>query len=296
MAASSRPTTRPTPASAGLVLLLLQVVVLRWSLRPLRDVIADLKHVQLGNASGMSAAHPRELEPLTTSINAFIESERENLDRQRNTLADLAHSLKTPLAVMRQRLDSGAGEAELRAEVDTQLRRMNDLVSYQLARAARSGHQLFAAPIEIEPHAEQIVTGLEKVYAGKRVLCEFEIAPQARFHGEVGDLQELLGNLLENAFKWARARVLLTIAEGTESAGRRPGLSIAVEDDGPGIAEDRIAHVLQRGVRGDERVQGHGIGLAIVQDIVKSYRGELHVSRSQELGGAKFEVVLPPGL
>ncbi len=281
---------------AGLVLLLLQMLVLRWSLRPLRDVIADLKRVQAGHASGMSEAHPRELEPLTASINAFIESERENLDRQRNTLADLAHSLKTPLAVMRTRLDSGAGEAELRAEVDTQLRRMNDLVSYQLARAARSGHQLFAAPIEIEPHAEQIVTGLEKVYAGKRVLCEFEIAPQARFHGEVGDLQELLGNLLENAFKWARARVLLTIAEGTESAGRRPGLSIAVEDDGPGIAEDRIAHVLQRGVRGDERVQGHGIGLAIVQDIVKSYRGELHVSRSAELGGAKFEIVLPPGL
>ncbi len=281
---------------AGVVLLLLQMLVLRWSLRPLRDVISELKRVQAGGASGMSEAHPRELEPLTESINAFIESERENLDRQRNTLADLAHSLKTPLAVLRSRLDSDTGESELREEVDTQLRRMNDMVSYQLARAARSGHQLFAAPIEIEPHAEQIVTGLEKVYASKRVLCEFEIAAQARFHGETGDLQELLGNLLENAFKWAKSRVLLTVAEGESAPNRRPGLSITVEDDGPGIAEDRIAHVLQRGVRGDERVQGHGIGLAIVQDIVKSYRGELHVSRSQELGGAKFEIVLPPGL
>ena len=281
---------------AGLVLLLLQMVVLRWSLRPLHAVIGDLKRVQLGSASGMSEAHPRELEPLTRSINAFIDSERENLDRQRNTLADLAHSLKTPLAVLRTRLDSDAGESELREEVDTQLRRMNDLVTYQLSRAARSGHQLFAAPIEIEPTAEQIVTGLEKVYAGKRVLCEFEIAPQVRFHGEVGDLQELLGNLLENAFKWAGSRVLLTVAEGIDAPGRRPGLSITVEDDGPGIAEDRIAHVLQRGVRGDERVQGHGIGLAIVQDIVRSYRGELQVSRSQELGGARFDVTLPPGV
>ena len=281
---------------AGVVLLLLQMLVLRWSLRPLRDVIAELKRVQHGQAAGMSEAHPRELEPLTDSINAFIDGERENLDRQRNTLADLAHSLKTPLAVLRTRLDSGAGEAELRDEVETQLRRMNDLVGYQLARAARSGHQLFAAPIEIEPQAEQIVTGLEKVYAAKRVLCEFEIAAEARFHGETGDLQELLGNLLENAFKWARSRVLLTVAEGTPVPGRRPGLSITVEDDGPGIADDRIAHVLQRGVRGDERVQGHGIGLAIVQDIIKAYRGELHVGRSQELGGAKFEVVLPPGL
>ena len=281
---------------AGVVLLLLQVLVLRWSLRPLRDVIAELKRVQLGQLSRMSEAHPRELEPLTESINAFIESERENLDRQRNTLADLAHSLKTPLAVLRSRLDAESGEAELREEVDTQLRRMNDLVSYQLARAARSGHQLFAAPIEIQPQAEQIVAGLEKVYARKRILCEFEIAEHARFHGETGDLQELLGNLLENAFKWAHGRVLLTVAEGETGPGRRPGLSIVVEDDGPGIAEARIAHVLQRGVRGDERVQGHGIGLSIVQDIVRSYRGELQVDRSPELGGARFAVTLPAGL
>ena len=281
---------------AGVVLLLLQGLVLRWSLRPIRDVIAELKRVQHGKAAGMSEAHPRELEPLTESINAFIDSERENLDRQRNTLADLAHSLKTPLAVLRSRLDAETGEAELREDVAVQLRRMNDLVSYQLARAARSGHQLFAAPITIEPQAEQIVTGLEKVYASKGVLCEFEIAAEARFHGETGDLQELLGNLLENAFKWARSRVLLTVAEGETAAGRRPGLSIVVEDDGPGIADDRIAHVLQRGVRGDERVQGHGIGLAIVQDIIKSYRGELQVGRSTELGGARFEVALPAGL
>ena len=281
---------------AGIVLLLLQMLVLRWSLRPLREVIAELKRVQLGQSSGMSEAHPRELEPLTDSINAFIESERENLDRQRNTLADLAHSLKTPLAVLRSRLDAGTGEAELREEVATQLQRMNDLVSYQLARAARSGHQLFAAPIEIQPQAEQIVAGLEKVYARKHILCEFEIADHARFHGETGDLQELLGNLLENAFKWADGRVLLTVAEGETGAGRRPGLSISVEDDGPGIAEARIAHVLQRGVRGDERVQGHGIGLSIVQDIVRSYRGELQVDRSPDLGGARFVVTLPAGL
>ena len=281
---------------AGVVLLLLQMLVLRWSLRPLREVISELKRVQAGGAHGMSEAHPRELEPLTESINAFIDSERQSLDRQRNTLADLAHSLKTPLAVLRSRMDSDADAAGLREELDIQLRRMNDMVSYQLARAARSGHQLFAAPIEIESHAEQIVTGLEKVYAAKGVLCEFMIAPQARFHGETGDLQELLGNLLENAFKWARSRVLLTVAEGESAPNRRPGLSIMVEDDGPGIAEDRIAHVLQRGVRGDERVQGHGIGLAIVQDIVNSYRGELQVGRSAELGGARFAIVLPPGL
>ncbi|MHC9085707.1 ATP-binding protein [Luteimonas sp. RIT-PG2_3] len=281
---------------AGAILLLLQMLVLRWSLMPLRRVIAELKRVQRGQANRMGERHPRELEPLTDSINALIESERENLDHQRNTMSDLAHSLKTPLAVLRARLDSDIDEASLRDDVATQLQRMNDLVSYQLGRAASSGHKLFSAPVEIEPYAEQLVQGLEKIYAGKRVICEFEIDGDARFHGEPGDLQELLGNLLENAFKWAGSRVLLTVKVGNTAPDRRPGLMLAVDDDGPGIPEERISLVLQRGVRGDERVQGHGIGLSIVQDIVRSYRGTLQVGRSDELGGARFEVSLPPGL
>jgi two-component system sensor histidine kinase PhoQ len=281
---------------AAVVLLLLQALILRWSLLPLRRVVTELKRVQRGQLARMSSQHPRELEPLTDSINAFVESERENLERQRNTLADLAHSLKTPLAVLRTRLDSGADGEDLREELGSQLRRMNDLVGYQLTRAASGGHKLFAAPVAIEPHAEQIVRGLEKIYAAKGVICEFEIDPDARFHGEPGDLQELLGNLLENAFKWAHSRVLLTIRSGATAPNRRPGLLIAVDDDGPGIRPEQVAVVLQRGVRGDERVQGHGIGLAIVQDIVRSYRGELEVVTSPELGGARFEVQLPPGL
>ena len=281
---------------AAILLLFLQALVLRWSLLPLRRVIAELTRVQRGQLARMSGRHPRELAPLTESINALVESERENLDRQRNTLADLAHSLKTPLAVLRTRLDSGAGDAELREELDTQLRRMNDLVGYQLTRAASGGHKLFAAPVAIEPHAEQIVRGLEKIYAAKGTICEFDIDADARFHGEPGDLQELLGNLLENAFKWAGSRVLLTVRTGEEAPNRRAGLRIAVDDDGPGIPPDRVAAVLQRGVRGDERVQGHGIGLAIVQDIVRSYRGELDVGASPELGGTRFQVTFPPGL
>ncbi|KAF1711980.1 two-component sensor histidine kinase [Pseudoxanthomonas kalamensis DSM 18571] len=281
---------------AGVILLLLQMAVLRWSLRPLNRVVAELARVQHGQLSRMSDRHPRELEPLTESINVLIDSERENLERQRNTLADLAHSLKTPLAVLRAQLDEGVHAIALRDELDTQLRKMNNLVSYQLARAASGGHKLFAAPVAIEPNAEEIVRGLEKVYAAKGVICEFEIDPSAQFHGEIGDLQELLGNLLENAFKWARSRVLLTAQPRLDSAHRRAGLLLAVEDDGPGIAEEDVARILQRGVRGDERVQGHGIGLGIVQDLIRDYRGELQVVRSQELGGACFIVTLPPNL
>ncbi len=159
----------------------------------------------------------------------------------------------------------------------------------------RSGHATFAAPIAVAPHAEELVRGLEKVYAARQVLCEFEIEPAARFYGEPGDLLELLGNLIENAFKWARHRVLVSARVLPGSGARRDGLELIVEDDGPGIAEDQVERLLQRGVRGDERVQGHGIGLAIVQDLVRAYRAVLAVERSPELGGARFVVRFTPG-
>ena len=194
----------------GVVLLLLLVVVLRWSLAPLRKVVGDLARVERGSHDHLDSAYPLELSGLTTSLNSFIDAERDRLMRYRNTLSDLAHSLKTPLAVMRSQLESGGEGENLRWTVLEQVGRMDEIVAYQLSRAATSGHQTFAAPLPIEPYAEEIVRSLEKVYAHKGVLCEFEIAPAARFHGDQGDLLELLGNLLENAFKWARRRVLLS--------------------------------------------------------------------------------------
>lgn len=279
---------------AAVLLLLAQMLVLRWSLQPLRVLERELSRVRRGVADRLSGRHPAELQQITDSINGLIESEYTHLDQSRNTLADLAHSLKTPLAVMRSRLDSGADEAELRREVAAQIQRMSEIVSYQLSRAARSGHALFSAPISIEPRAEEIVASLEKVYIGKGVFCEFEVDPEASFYGEIGDLQELLGNLLENAFKWANQRVLLTVKVEPAQGNRRPGVFFAVEDDGAGIPPENVDHLLQRGVRGDERVQGHGIGLAIVQDIVRAYRGQLKVDRSDELGGSRFSVTFPP--
>jgi two-component system sensor histidine kinase PhoQ len=276
-------------AAAG-VLLLVQVLMLRWSLRPLRQVANDLARVERGEQEELPDRYPRELSPLTSSINDVIANEREQRTRYRNTLGDLAHSLKTPLAVIRGQLDHVAAKDDACHAIAEQVQRMDDLVAYQLARAAASGHATFSAPIEIEKHAEAIVTGLEKVYAARGVLCEFEIDPEARFYGETGDLLELLGNLLENAFKWAKGRVVLQVARLSPHGTRRPGLDICVDDDGPGIPEDKRELLLQRGVRGDERVQGHGIGLSIVQDIVKSYRGQLTVERSSELGGARFHI------
>ena len=281
-------------ASLGLMLILLQLLLLRWSLTPLRKVANEMSRVERGDREHLGDQYPQELMGLTQRINAFIDSEREQRVRTRNTLADLAHSLKTPLAVIRSGLESDS--TDLRNQVLEQVRKMDELVAYQLARAATSGRQTFATTaIPIAGHAEDLVQSLEKVYAAKNVLCEFDIDDNAAFYGEQGDLLELMGNLLENAFKWARHRVLLVVKMRPVAGRQRPGLWLSVEDDGPGIDEDKIESVLQRGVRGDERVQGHGIGLSIVQDIIRAYGGELVVDRSPEFNGARFSVKFPPG-
>jgi len=279
----------------GLLLLALLLVTLRWSLRPLRHVATDLARVERGEQDRLSESYPSELSGLTANLNEFIESERDHLTRYRNTLADLAHSLKTPLAVVRSQLESDVGGEQFRWTVLEQIGRMDQIVAYQLSRAATSGHATFVAPIRVEPHAEEIVSSLEKVYKDKNMLCEFEIAPRAVFYGEQGDLLELLGNMVENGFKFGKRAVLLTARALPAPGARRDGLELIVEDDGPGIGEDQLPHLLQRGVRGDERTKGHGIGLAIVQDIVRAYRGELSVARSPTLGGAAFRVCFKGG-
>ena len=278
---------------AGLLLVLVQIVILRWSLQPLRVLEHDMQSLQIGKLQRLSNAYPLELKPISGSINALIDSERSNLEQSRNTLADLAHSLKTPLAVLQAHIESDVDSGTFRDDVAQQLVRMNDIVTYQLSRAARSGHALYSAPVDVLPHAESIVQSLEKIYKAKGIYCEFEIDAKSQFSGEPGDLQELLGNFLENAFKWADRRVLLSARPIYEPAAKRPGLYISIEDDGKGIAPEDIGKILQRGVRGDERVQGHGIGMAIVQDIIKSYHGELAVDASPELGGARFTITLP---
>ncbi|MEO7068344.1 MAG: ATP-binding protein [Rhodanobacter sp.] len=279
----------------GIMLIALQLFLLRWSLTPLRRVASDMAKVEHGDSAQLDSQYPVELTGLTDRINAFITNEREQRTRYRHTLADLAHSLKTPLAVIRSQLESATtDESSQHATVLLQVRRMDELVAYQLARAATSGRQTFASAVPIAGHAEDLVQSLEKVYAAKNVLCEFDIEDGAAFYGEQGDLLELMGNLLENAFKWAGHRVLLVVKTQAPSGHQRPGLHLSVEDDGPGIAAEKVEKILQRGVRGDERVQGHGIGLSIVQDIVHAYRGELVVDHSPEFGGARFSVTLAP--
>lgn len=274
-------------AGAGAVLLTLQLAVLRWGLRPVRRLAEELAAVKRGDREAIDGDVPRELAVLTRGLNAFIASERKHLERYRNSLADLAHSLKTPLAVLRAAVDR-ADRDELLAQVD----RMDELVAYQLKRARTAGQAALSRPEVVADVVAPLVRSLAKVHAARSITCETYVAPRARFFGDRADLMELLGNLLDNAFKWARTTVRITANSVSSSEVLRPGLVVTVEDDGPGLPPGEVERLLQRGARADERVPGHGIGLAIVADISDAYGGTIRFDHSP-LGGASVTLAFP---
>ncbi|MEM9304609.1 MAG: ATP-binding protein [Pseudomonadota bacterium] len=274
---------------AMVVLLALQVAVLRWGLRPLRELADALIAVRRGERDSIGGHYPRELTGLRDAIDRFIDGERKHLERYRNGLADLAHSLKTPLTVLRSELEGGDDDSRrLLPQVD----RMDDSIAWQLRRARSTGHGTVGRAVSVAEVARRIVPALEKVYAQRGIECRVDAGAEARFFGDAGDLMEILGNLLDNAFKYGERSVVLC-GESIESAtDRRPGLRLRVEDDGAGIPVEAAEAVRRRGIRADERVPGHGMGLAIVGDIVEAYGGTLTIEASP-LGGAAIHVVFP---
>ncbi len=272
------------------MLLVGQGVALRLLLRPLRRVQEEIASIEQGQTGALGADYPRELQGVTANLNALIAGERERLARYRDTLGNLAHSLKTPLAVMRNAVASNDASPQVMQE---QLDHMQQMVGYQLQRAAAwGGTSLGAKPIEVAPVAERLRRSLSKVYASKALELDLSIDAQAVFFGDEGDLMEVLGNLLDNACKWCDHAVSLRVqVVPVSSERRRPGLHLFVADDGPGIDPAQAEQLTERGVRADERVDGHGIGLNIVREIVNLYGGRLSIGRSQALGGAQVEVL-----
>lgn len=270
----------------ALLLLLAQAVLLRWGLRPLRRVAAEIRAIEGGEKERLGSDYPPELKALTENLNGLLLRERAQQQRYRDALGDLAHSLKTPLAVMRGALAGQLREA-LAATVAEESEKMQRIVDYQLQRAATMGPSSpLAASVEIGPLAQRIMASLDKVYRDKAVSAELHVDKAPGFRGDQGDLLELLGNLLDNAYKWSAGRVKLSIA--TE-AGK---LTLLVEDDGPGIAPADIERILQRGARADQSTPGQGIGLAVVAGIVQAYGGEIAIGASA-LGGAGITIRLP---
>lgn len=273
----------------SVLLLLAQGALLRWGLRPLRAVAQEIHAIEAGEKELLSGTYPAELSALTGNLNGLLQRERGQLQRYRDALGDLAHSLKTPLAVMRGALSEQPRESasSLAATVAEETEKMQHIVDYQLQRAATAGPASpLAAPLPLRPVAEKIIASLGKVYHDKKVSAQLDIDHGLNFRGDRGDLMELLGNLLDNAYKWCNTRVELR-------AGAEAGhLTLAVEDDGPGIPVEEAARILQRGVRADQSTPGQGIGLAVAASIVQAYGGEIRISASP-LGGASITVRLP---
>lgn len=271
----------------ALALLAALLAVLRWSLRPLRRVARDLASIEQGEAEYLRGHYPAEIAGLTDGLNALLRSERGRARRYRDTLADLAHSLKTPLAVLRGALDALPSPSPDALE---QIERIDAAVDYQLKRAASAGAKPLAAPLPVRPALERLLRTLTKAYPARTLALELDVDDGAVFHGDEGELLELLGNLLDNAYKWARGRIY--VAAVPLAGGRRRGLRLVVEDDGPGIPPELAQTVLERGHRADEQVPGHGIGLAVTAQIVAAHRGRLQIDTA-ELGGARLTVELP---
>jgi two-component system sensor histidine kinase PhoQ len=275
-------------AGVTVTLVLVLAGLLRFVLRPLRRLEREVREVEVGERGRLSMELPTELVGLAGNLNTLIDTERRRLSRYRNTLDDLAHSLKTPLAAMRTLLAEARGAtAPAQGEAFArELDRMDQRVSYQLRRARAGGATGFGVePLPIEPIVHDLVATLDKVYREKGVSCELEIEARAVFRGDAGDLSEILGNLLDNAYKYCKRRVLVAIET---AAGE---VTIRVGDDGPGVDEALAETLFQRGARADESVPGQGIGLAVVRETVELYRGTLTVGRST-LGGAEIVVSL----
>ena len=267
---------------AALLLLLAQTLLLGWGLAPLRRVAVEVRRIERGEQARIEGRYPDEIVALTENLNTLIEQERVRQTRYKEALSFLAHSLKTPLAVLRNAL---AQPAALPSAVEQQVKRMDDIVQHQLGRAAAGGATRFSVPVLVAPVLERTAGALGKVYAERGLAVTVQCPPDLAWRIDEGDLFELAGNVMDNAAKWARQRVS---ASASLEDGR---LLLVVEDDGPGFSDTQS--ILRMHVRLDERVPGHGVGLAVVNDIVASHHGELKLTRAQ-LGGARVEIALPP--
>jgi len=257
------------------VLLVLQLIWLKWSLNPLGTLKKELFGIEQGQAELLLAKYPQELELVTNQLNALLKTEQNQRKRYRNALSDLAHSLKTPLAVMQSQSDLNSTSQE-------QLTAINRMIEHQLKRAQSAGQFSWHLGVKIAPCVNKLTSSLEKIYRDKKLDIDVEVAPELIFKGDESDLLEILGNLLDNACKAATMQVKLS------TYNQKKTIIFAVEDDGCGIEQAKQQEILQRGMRADTYQQGHGIGLAIVRDLVESYQGKLSIEKSADLGGAKF--------
>ncbi|GKS69128.1 two-component system, OmpR family, sensor histidine kinase PhoQ [Nitrosomonas sp. PY1] len=267
------------------LLLFMQMLVLRWGLKPLRHVSVELAAIESGMQENLKGNYPSELKLLTDNINSLINHEHKQQKRYRNGLADLAHSLKTPLAVLQGAVNSEEDEVSRRKVIHEQIDRMDSIVQYQLRRAVTAGGGTGMTLVLLKPMVDRIVNTVQKAYRTKQSEIDIQMDDVIGIRIDEGDLMELLGNLIDNAFKWCRYSIQIC----AECLGNQ--VAIQVKDDGPGIPSQEADRILERCVRADQSIPGHGIGLAIVHDIIQAYDGKMTIANNPA-GGACITLYL----
>ncbi len=269
-----------------LILVILQALILRKSLQPLTKMHAELKLLQQGQLNKLSTESPSELRPLIDEVNHLLSIMEQRLRRSRDALSDLAHAIKKPLTVIKQITDKDTIPYATKTTLIKQTDDIYQISDHILKRARLAGHSHTGALFSFSNDLPPLIKTLDMMYTNKTILLITDVPENVISPVDREDMLELLGNLLDNAYKWAKHKITLTVKIDSE-------LHIYIEDDGPGADPEKISEISKRGVRLDERIQGHGFGLAITTDIVNDYSGSISFIHSDNLGGFKADITLP---
>lgn len=271
-----------------LILLLVQNWIVRSELKPLQSLRANMARLERGETDRVEMTGPAEIAPVIAELNRLLITMSNKARRSREALGNLAHALKTRLAVLQQLSERPEVKAlpQVRQPLEESTEAMRRIVERELKRARLIGDALPGQRVNLREEIALLVQTLQLMHAGQARDLVWHVDDDAQFSGDQEDLLELLGNLLDNAFKWSRKHILLNVTN-------RDGVVFRIEDDGPGCSPGEFDQITRRGFRADESKPGSGLGLAIVRDIVESYGGELMLQRSSVLGGLAVEVRLP---
>ncbi len=272
-------------AAAVLALLVLQGWLINFSLKPLRRVREQLSLLDSGELELVTASTPEEITPLVDEVNRLIVLMRKRLMRSRHALGDLAHNLKTPLAVARQ-ITERQTKNDDRIQLDAQLQFIHERIESELVRARTAGPMPGGQWKDVQRDVQDIILMLRRAFPA--ISIDLELDHQHPIAADREDMLEILGNLLENACKWGKSNVRCSIAKNDTG-----DLLIAIEDDGPGLKPDQFEQLLTRGRRADENQAGHGLGLSIVNEMVQAYEGQINICRSASLHGLQVSITIP---
>lgn len=273
---------------SALILLIVELLILRWGLAPLRRLARNLAHLESDDDDRrLEGNYPDEIQPLVSNLNTMLANDQARLTRYRNALGDLAHSLKTPMSILRGIADNPDLPSDQRSALKSQLARMNDILDYQLQKAAAAGKRSLTRRLAIAPFAERLARALAKVYAEHDTRFETRIAGDLQVPIDGGDITELLGTLMDNAAKYGGGRVIVDAQRDNQDM-----LSLWIDDNGPGFGDTQPQHLLERGVRADNTREGQGLGLSVAAEIVHSYNGEIELTES-DMGGGRVLIRMP---